>query len=104
MLLCYLALFGVRRMISLRPEPEIGKVVPDQFSNADSDWAESGEDDSLQSLLFELDKLDEEEGELSPRPSVPKPPSTVSAQASEQPQQSPSPTPSHQEEAETKHE
>ena len=104
MLLCYLALFGVRRMISLRPEPEIGKVVPDQFSNADSDWAESGEDDSLQSLLFELDKLDEEEGELSPRPSVPKPPSTVSAQASEQPPQSPSPTPSHQEEAETNHE
>jgi hypothetical protein len=53
LLLAYLISHRVRRMVEERPAPEVGQVVPDLFSGAD-DWAESGEEVSLQSLLFEL--------------------------------------------------
>lgn len=62
----YVSLFGVRRMMNNRPAPEVGRVVPYQFSESGDDWAESGEEDSLQSLLFELDQMDEGDPSIAP--------------------------------------
>lgn len=66
LLIGYMTLFGVRHMMTSRPEPEVGRVVPYEFSGSGDDWAESGEEDSLQSLLFELDQLDEGDPAVAP--------------------------------------
>ena len=65
LLIAYVLNHSVRKMVAERPVPEIGQVVPDLFSGAD-DWAESGEEDSLQSLLFELDQMDEGDPNIAP--------------------------------------